>query len=54
MLTGPRSNLYGIPFVVSSQADTEPLILFVRTRHFNQLSLLKALSRTVVGEELRL
>ena len=54
MLTGPRSNLYGIPFVASSQADTEPLIVFVRTRHFNQLSLLKALSRTVVGEELRL
>ena len=54
MVTGPRSNLYRMPFVVSPPVDTEPLIVFVRTRHFNQLSLLKALSRTVVDEELRL
>lgn len=53
MLTGPRSNLYGMPFVVYPQADTKPLVIFVKMWQFNQLSLLKALWRTVVGEELR-
>lgn len=54
MLTGPRRDLCGTPFVVSPQVDTEPLMISVKTQHLDQLSLLKAQAHTVVGEELRL